>query len=95
MKPLQRLFVLDDLLVGSQVALNSGQAHYLANVLRLPVGGDVLVFNGRDGEWIAHLSSTSKKGGGLVCARQARPQVTVPDLWLLFAPVKEIGRAHV
>jgi 16S rRNA (uracil1498-N3)-methyltransferase len=88
MKPSQRLYVTSPLSADARVALDQNQAHYLANVLRLPVGGEVLVFNGRDGEWAAHLVSASKKGGELVCLNQSRAQDTVPDLWLLFAPVK-------
>jgi 16S rRNA (uracil1498-N3)-methyltransferase len=78
MKPSQRLFVASDLSHGTTVTLEAGQAHYLANVLRLPIGGEVLLFNGRDGEWI----------GAVACLRQSRVQETLPDLWLLFAPVK-------
>jgi 16S rRNA (uracil1498-N3)-methyltransferase len=88
MKPNQRLFVASDLSHGATVTLEAGQAHYLANVLRLPIGGTVLLFNGRDGEWIGELASASKKGGTAVCVRQSRVQDSVPDLWLLFAPVK-------
>jgi 16S rRNA (uracil1498-N3)-methyltransferase len=88
MKPSQRLYVTSPLSADARVALDPNQAHYLANVLRLPIGGEVLVFNGRDGEWTARLVSANKKGGELVCVSQTRAQDTVPDLWLLFAPVK-------
>jgi 16S rRNA (uracil1498-N3)-methyltransferase len=88
MKPSQRLYVTSDLSEGAHVALDAGQAHYLANVLRLPIGGEVLLFNGRDGEWSAKLNVATKKGGEAVCVAQKRVQDSVPDLWLLFAPVK-------
>jgi 16S rRNA (uracil1498-N3)-methyltransferase len=88
MKPSQRLYVTSSLSADARVALDPNQAHYLANVLRLPVGGEVFVFNGRDGEWTSHLVSANKKGGELVCVSQTRDQDKVPDLWLLFAPVK-------
>jgi 16S rRNA (uracil1498-N3)-methyltransferase len=88
MKPSQRLHVTSNLSEGARVALDAGQAHYLANVLRLPLGGEVLVFNGRDGEWSAKLRAATKKGGEVLCVLQTRPQDTVPNLWLLFAPVK-------
>lgn len=95
MKPSQRLFVLSPLHKGARIALDANQAHYLANVLRLPIGGDVLLFNGKDGEWSATLHATSKKGGEVVCVVQTRPQDTVPDLWLLFAPVKGDRIDHI
>jgi 16S rRNA (uracil1498-N3)-methyltransferase len=88
MKPSQRLYVKPNLAAATTIALEAGQAHYLANVLRLPIGGEVLLFNGKDGEWLANLSAASKKGGEVVCVSQTRTQDKVPDLWLLFAPVK-------
>jgi 16S rRNA (uracil1498-N3)-methyltransferase len=88
MKPSQRLYVTSSLSDGARVELDAGQAHYLVNVLRLPIGGEVLLFNGRDGEWSATLSVANKKGGEAACVSQTRAQDTVPDVWLLFAPVK-------
>jgi 16S rRNA (uracil1498-N3)-methyltransferase len=47
----QRLFVESDLATGTRVACTPEQANYLRNVLRLRAGDEILVFNGRDGEW--------------------------------------------
>ena len=64
------------------------QAHYLAHVLRLAPGDPVALFNGRDGEWLAHIDAVGKKSTVLAVGRQLRPQAPEPDLWLVFAPVK-------
>lgn len=88
MKPSQRLFVPCPLSQDARVALSANQAHYLASVLRLPFGSEVLVFNGQDGEWATTFVAANKKGGEGVCVSQTRAQDTVPVLWLLFAPVK-------
>ena len=82
-----RLFVPDDLTPPStDVRLSKAQAHYLSNVMRLKAGDEVLVFNGRDGEWRARL--TGKQGGALTAIAQTRPQTTGPDLDLVVALVK-------
>ena len=47
----QRLFVTAKLEPGATIALGKDQAHYLRNVLRLKQGDNLLLFNGRDGEW--------------------------------------------
>jgi 16S rRNA (uracil1498-N3)-methyltransferase len=47
-----------------------------------------LLFNGRDGEWLAEIA-TAKRGAMLTCLKQTQAQAGVPDLWLLFAPVKK------
>ena len=71
------------------VALSDGQAHHLRNVLRRQPGDPVLVFNGRDGEWLARLESLGRRGGGARLDRQTRPQPpTAADPWLCVAPVK-------
>jgi 16S rRNA (uracil1498-N3)-methyltransferase len=88
MKTAQRLFVEAPLSAGARLELEPGQAHYLASVLRLAPGAPVLAFNGRDGEWEAPVVELSRRAGVLACARQLRPQDTVPDLTLAFAPIK-------
>jgi 16S rRNA (uracil1498-N3)-methyltransferase len=88
MKPAARLFVEAPLRPRAEIKLRVGQAHYLRSVLRLEPGRRVLLFNGRDGEWLAELSQLGKSGGMASPLLQHRPQAPEPDLWLLFAPIK-------
>ena len=89
---LQRLFVTDDLAAGRRIELDRQQSHYLANVLRMREGAEVLVFNGRDGEWLARISGApSKKAVSLELVEQARPQPEPLDFLFAFAPIK-VGR---
>ncbi|MEL7471253.1 MAG: 16S rRNA (uracil(1498)-N(3))-methyltransferase [Pseudomonadota bacterium] len=83
-----RLYVEADLGPGQQVALERDQAHYLFTVMRQEVGGHVLLFNGRDGEWQARIVEAGKRGGLLMCAVQTAQQRDAPNLWLCFAPIK-------
>jgi 16S rRNA (uracil1498-N3)-methyltransferase len=83
-----RLFVDAPLAEGSSVPLERAQANYLLNVLRLRPGADVLVFNGRDGEWRASLSGEGRKSAELQAVEQTRPQTQPNDLLYLFAPLK-------
>jgi 16S rRNA (uracil1498-N3)-methyltransferase len=82
-----RLYVESALETRSQVALESAQAHYLANVLRLKSGSRVLLFNGRDGEWSATLSLLRRSAVATVEIK-TRAQTTAADLHYLFAPLK-------
>jgi 16S rRNA (uracil1498-N3)-methyltransferase len=88
---LQRLYVTDDLAPGRPVAADADQFNYLANVLRMAEGADVLLFNGRDGEWLARVAFPSKKKIELVPVERTRPQPAPSDLHYLFAPLK-VGR---
>lgn len=88
---LQRLFVEGDIRIGDAVFVDDGQYNYLHNVLRLEEGCDLLVFNGRDGEWLAKLRYPSKKKIALEPVELTRTQPVRPDLHYLFAPLK-VGR---
>ena len=85
---LQRLFVKSKLAAGAEIPLAKDQAHYLANVLRLKQGDQLLLFNGADGEWCAELSAMGKKRAEVRLEHQTRPQEEGPDLHYLFAPLK-------
>ncbi|MGR3502248.1 16S rRNA (uracil(1498)-N(3))-methyltransferase [Pseudaestuariivita sp.] len=89
MRPKVRLYVDHPLGAGQSVPLSREQAHYLFGVMRLGVGAEVALFNGADGEWACAVVEASKRGGVLACERQSKAQDTVPDLWLVFAPIKK------
>ncbi|WP_295812322.1 16S rRNA (uracil(1498)-N(3))-methyltransferase [uncultured Nitratireductor sp.] len=86
---LQRLFIDSALVPGAELETGREQAHYLINVLRMRVGDEVLVFNGRDGEWHAELVEAGRKTVRLRTTKQARPQTPLPDLLYCFAPLKK------
>jgi 16S rRNA (uracil1498-N3)-methyltransferase len=87
-KSLPRLFVRAALSDGARVELDAGHANYLGNVLRLGVGAELLIFDGRSGEWLARITEAGKKRMTLTVERKTREPETVPDVWLAFAPVK-------
>jgi 16S rRNA (uracil1498-N3)-methyltransferase len=82
-----RLFVDSALESGMTVTLERDQSNYLGNVLRLKAGDSILVFNGRDGEWLASISGR-KRPDGLEIESRTRPQDRLPDLAYVFAPLK-------
>ncbi len=85
-----RLFVPTDLAAGGPVALDEGQSKYLFRVMRLQVGDEVRVFNGRHGEWLARVSEILGKSAGILkVEEQLRQQKKLTDLNLLFAPLKK------
>ncbi|TIW26331.1 MAG: 16S rRNA (uracil(1498)-N(3))-methyltransferase, partial [Mesorhizobium sp.] len=86
---MQRLFVPDDLGTGIEFDAGPQQSHYLMHVLRLGEGAELLVFNGRDGEWSAAIAAKSKKAVRLKVASLQRPQPPLPDLVYCFAPLKQ------
>ena len=51
------------------------------------VGAELLVFNGKDGEWTAMLEGASKKAASLNIKEQTRPQPEASTLSYYFAPL--------
>ncbi|TIX84558.1 MAG: 16S rRNA (uracil(1498)-N(3))-methyltransferase [Mesorhizobium sp.] len=88
---MQRLFVPNDLGPGIEFEASPQQGHYLMHVLRLGEGAEILLFNGRDGEWSAAIAAKSKKAVRLKVLALQRPQPPLPDLVYCFAPLK-LGR---
>lgn len=84
----QRLFVDTPLAEGKAIEVDRAQSNYLLNVLRLKDGASVLVFNGRDGEWLAAVEPQGRKACLLRPLRQTRPQPEPSGLVYCFAPLK-------
>jgi 16S rRNA (uracil1498-N3)-methyltransferase len=84
-----RLFVDQAIVIETALTLEREQSHYLLHVLRLKPEDVVLIFNGKDGEFLAQITETGKKGAKLSVIRQTRPQTKPGTIELLFAPLKQ------
>jgi 16S rRNA (uracil1498-N3)-methyltransferase len=85
---LPRLYVETILSPGLSLTLDGPQANYLAAVMRLGAGDRVKLFDDRTGEWLAEIVDAGRKRVSLIIGEQLRGREAVPDLWLLFAPIK-------
>jgi 16S rRNA (uracil1498-N3)-methyltransferase len=85
---MQRLFVPQELAENAVVEASREQSHYLSHVLRLAEGAELLLFNGRHGEWLARIEAKAKKSVRLRAVERTRPQPPLPDLVYCFAPLK-------
>ena len=83
-----RLFVADALAEGGTIEPRPDQARYLTAVMRQAAGDEVLLFNGRDGEWRARIAEVSKRGCTLSLGAMTRPQQSPAELELVVALVK-------
>lgn len=86
---MQRLFVPQDLSRDASFEASAEQSHYLSHVLRLNEDAEILLFNGRDGEWLARIEAKAKKSVRLRVVEETRPQPPHPDLVYCFAPLKQ------
>ena len=84
----ERLYVDAPLENNASISCTLNQCNYLCNVLRLKAGDQILVFNGRDGEWRASLSEVAKCTCTLTAIEKVRQQHDGPQITYLFAPLK-------
>src|ERR1041385_691053 len=80
-----RLYVEAALGAGGAVDLDAARSHYLRGGLRRDVGTELLLFNGRDGEWQGKIERIGKTSARVKLSNVTRPQQRSPDLWLVFA----------
>ena len=83
-----RLYHSDELFADQVLVLTEGQNHYLRHVLRAKLGDRLGVFNERDGEWSAILTTLSKAYSAMTIESQVRPAVGSLEVSLFFAPLK-------
>ena len=83
-----RLHVAEPLATDAHIHLGHEQSHYLSSVMRRQPGDALLLFNGRDGEWLGIVLDVRKKGVVLQVKEKVREQVAAPDLELVVALVK-------
>ncbi|URW74606.1 16S rRNA (uracil(1498)-N(3))-methyltransferase [Sphingomonas donggukensis] len=84
-----RLFITEPLAQGAAIRLDGAQAHYLVSVMRTKIGDPVKLFDGTSGEWLGVAESVGKRDLTLVVREQLRAAESVPDLWLVAAPLKK------
>src|SRR5512132_3622171 len=85
-----RLFVDVPLAAGGLLEPSAAQCHYLLTVMRRQSGDRAVLFNGRDGEWLAAIEPIERRRCRLALAEQLRPQQAEPGPALLFAPLKRV-----
>lgn len=77
-----RLMLTHSLQAGKSLPLNDDDAHYLTNVLRCKLGDIIRVFNTQEGEFVAKISTLSKKGVVIELLKHLTPPITLRPLTL-------------
>jgi 16S rRNA (uracil1498-N3)-methyltransferase len=83
-----RLFVTNTLYDGAAIHGSAAHAHHLGTVLRRGPGDAVRLFNGRDGEFAAHIVALKRDQVSFQTGGRLRAQAAEPDAWLVFALLK-------
>jgi 16S rRNA (uracil1498-N3)-methyltransferase len=84
-----RLYVQTSMEVDKIVDLNEDQSHYCINVRRLRLNDEILLFNGKDGEFLSVISSINKKTIRLSIINKVKDFRSLTPLMLVFSPIKQ------
>lgn len=92
-KTLPRIYVTQNLSSAQaefvdEVLLDRDQMHHLVHVLRRGEGDECVLFNGRDGAFLARIAEIRKKQTRLELTQKIAEQPPASDLWYGFAPIK-------
>jgi 16S rRNA (uracil1498-N3)-methyltransferase len=88
MRQIPRLFVETRLAEGLVLELPAEQTHYLATVLRLNPGAELRLLDDLTGEWAARIETVGRRHLSARVGAMIRGRETVPDLWMLAAPIR-------
>lgn len=81
-----RVFVSADLSVGGAVSLDESQGHYLVHVMRRKIGDNILLFNGKNGEFLATITNIKKQDVTLSVQEKTKEFQATEEL-VLFLPI--------
>jgi len=84
-----RLYIDQELSLSEIINLDKTQTHYLFNVMKQEIGNFILLFDNKTGEYLSEIISINKRSCELKIVEKTREFESVPDLHLLFAPVKK------
>lgn len=86
-----RLFVAaEKLATGEEVKISGADFEYLTKVMRQKIGDQILLFNGRDGEFRAEITAVEKKFIVGEIGAKISELKKVPNITLAFALVKNV-----
>ena len=83
-----RIFLSEKLEENKDIILNKDQSHYVINVMRLKVDNELLVFNGKEGEFLARIAEQAKKIIKIILIKKIREQTNLKNITLAFCPLK-------
>lgn len=85
---MQRIYINNPIDLNTTIALSKPQSHYIKNVLRGQVEDNILVFNGRDGEFKGKIISLGKAVEINIIEKNKEQETEQVNLTLIFAPIK-------
>ena len=88
-KPKTRIYIKKEISSNLLIYIKDKQHHFLKNVLRVQINDTIRIFDGVTGEWLSKVLSVNRDSIVLRVIEKTKSMVQVPDIWLIFAPIKQ------
>jgi len=92
---LPRLYVENELNVGEQIRLPKPASHYLVSVMRRKLTDNIILFNGKAGEFLAEITEANKSAASIKIVEKTRGQAICPNITLIYSPVKNVKSEYI
>ncbi len=90
-----RLYCKQSLEIAGVVQFDKEKSHYISSVMRLKVADEIIIFDGRNGEFKASIIDASKNSVTAKLILQTKQFQTSPDVTLCYAPLKNVKNEFV
>ena len=84
-----RIYIKKQISSNLLIYIKDKQHHFLKNVLRVQINDTIRIFDGVTGEWLSKVLSVNRDSIVLRVIEKTKSMVQVPDIWLIFAPIKQ------
>ena len=84
-----RIYIKKEISSNLLIYIKDKQHHFLKNVLRVQINDTIRIFDGVTGEWLSKVLSVNRDSIVLRVIEKTKSMVQVPDIWLIFAPIKQ------
>ncbi len=86
-----RIFLNEELYINKEIKITDKIFHYLKNVMRCNLGDEVILINGKDGEFLSKISFENNKYIILNIIKKIKNYISQPFLGLIFSPIQKIN----
>ena len=85
-----RVFLKEELIIGNEIKITDKIFHYLKNVMRCNINDEIILVNGKDGEFLSKITFENNKYLILKNIKKTKNYQQLPFLGLIFAPIQKI-----
>lgn len=85
-----RIFINDELSLDREIKITDKTFHYIANVMKCKLDSEIILINGKDGEFLSKIVFINNKYLVLKIIEKIKDFLRQPFMGLIFSPIQKI-----